>query len=83
MYKPNSINTALYSDELEKNKHDSAIQKLTQELDVPAEEVRQLYEEVLGVYKEGATITDFLPILVSRSVKESLIQRYTRELEVS
>ena len=83
MFEPNSQNTALYSNELEKNKHDSAIQKLTQELDVPAEKVRQLYEKVLGVYKEEATITDFLPILVSRSVKESLIRQYTRELDVS
>jgi hypothetical protein len=82
MFEPDSKNAALYTDELEKKRHDGAIQKLTQELDVPAEEIRQLYEEVLGVLKEGATITDFLPILVSRSVKKILIQQYTRELKI-
>jgi isopentenyldiphosphate isomerase len=50
----------------------AAVQKLAQELGLPAEVVQRTYEEVLEQMKKEATIRTFLPILVSRHVREQL-----------
>jgi hypothetical protein len=59
-------------DDKEYNQHARAIQRLVQELGVPAETVNQSYKEILDVLKKDAKVKAFLPILVSRSVKERL-----------
>jgi uncharacterized protein (DUF2126 family) len=69
----NNINTL--ADEKEYDQHARAIQKLAQELGVPVEEVNRSYREILEVLKREAKVRAFLPILVSRSVKERLRQR--------
>jgi hypothetical protein len=62
-------------DEKEYGQHARAIQKLAQELGVPVEEVNRSYWEILEVLKKEAKVRAFLPILVSRNVKERLRQR--------
>lgn len=62
-------------DEKEYGQHARAIQKLAQELGVPVEEVNRSYWEILEVLKKEAKVRAFLPILVSRNVKERLQQR--------
>ncbi|HTP04252.1 MAG TPA: DUF3562 domain-containing protein [Nitrospirota bacterium] len=62
-------------DKKEYDQHARAIQKLAQELGVPVEEVNRPYREILEVLKKEAKVRAFLPILVSRSVKERLRQR--------
>jgi flagellar biosynthesis protein FlhB len=61
--------------EKEYGQHARAIQKLAQELGVPVEEVNRSYREFLEVLKKEAKVSAFLPILVSRNVKERLRQR--------
>jgi flagellar biosynthesis protein FlhB len=61
--------------EKEYGHHARAIQKLAQELGVPVEEVNRSYREILEVLKKEAKVSAFLPILVSRNVKERLRQR--------
>ena len=69
----NNINPL--DDKKEYDQHARAIQKLAQELGVPVEEVNRQYREILEVLKKEAKVRAFLPILVSRSVKERLRQR--------
>ena len=52
--------------------HARAIERLAQELDLPLSDVQRSYNEVLNTLKREATIKTFLPVLVSRSVKERL-----------
>jgi hypothetical protein len=61
-----------YESDLERRKHYDAIQALSQKLGEPEEDVRTLYETVLCSIKEGARIKDYLVILVSRSVRDSI-----------
>jgi hypothetical protein len=59
----------------EQDQHARAIEKLIQELGVSAEEVRRSYQEILESMKRDAKVRTFLPVLVSRSVKERLKNR--------
>ena len=69
----NNINPLV--DEKEYGQHARAVQKLAQELGVPVEEVNRSYREILDVLNKDAKVRTFLPILVSRIVKERLRQR--------
>jgi hypothetical protein len=62
-------------DEKEYYQHISAIDKLVKELGVPAEVVRQSYQEILIDLRKDIKVSVFLPVLVSRCVKERLTQR--------
>ena len=46
-----------------------------QELGIPVDAVNQSYREVLDELKKDAKVKVFLPILVSRSVKDRLQQK--------
>ena len=50
----------------------AAVQRLAQEFGLPVDAVQQTYEEVLEKMKKEATIRTFLPIFVSRHVREQL-----------
>jgi hypothetical protein len=52
--------------------HVHAIDKLVQELGIPAEEVNRSYREVLDELKKDVNVTAFLPVLASIGVKERL-----------
>jgi len=66
---------ALYQDETEQKQHCSAIQSLVRNVNSSEEEIRLLYEDILKEFKSEATIKTFLPILVSKKVKELLNAR--------
>lgn len=57
------------------DQHVRAIDRLVRELGVPAEEVNRSYWEVLDELRKNAKVKAFLPVLVSRGVKERLRQR--------
>ncbi len=61
--------------EKERDLHARAIQRLARELDFPAEEIARSYTEILEVLKKDSKVRAFLPILVSRFVKERLQHR--------
>ena len=64
-----------FRDEQESDQHARAIQKLANELQLPADEVKRCYTAILEGMKETAKVKAFLPVLVSRSVKERLRHR--------
>jgi uncharacterized protein (DUF2126 family) len=61
---------SLYSDPSDRKKHFGAIQSLADDLHRPVPEVVQMYEEILEHLQDQARITDYLPILVSKKVRE-------------
>lgn len=71
--KPNpSILASPYSSIEERTRHLHVIDKLAVEVSRSVAEVEPLYEDILTHMKDTARIQDYLPILVSRRVKEVL-----------
>lgn len=64
-----------YPGDQDQDQHGRAIERLIQELGLPAEEVRQSYHEILETLRKDAKVRSFLAVLVSRSVKERLKNR--------
>lgn len=62
----------LYKNDTEQGLHAEAIRRLARELSAPENEIRGLYEIILRCLKDGARISDYLVILVSRHVKDLL-----------
>jgi hypothetical protein len=62
----------LYESDSDRRLYFSAVQMLAKELDIPEEEIRIFYERMLCSLKEKARITDYLVILVSRRVKDTI-----------
>jgi hypothetical protein len=60
----------LYSDIDDRMKHFGEIQSIADELHRPIPEIAQLYEDVLEYLRTHAQVTDFLPVLVSKKVRE-------------
>jgi hypothetical protein len=54
--------------------HESAIDSLVQETTLPKEAIVELYDAELATLEPQATITQFLPLIVSRRVKQWLRQ---------
>jgi hypothetical protein len=67
---------------VEERLHLHAIERLARELDLPQEDVRALYEEVLGRIRQEARIRDYLVVLVSHQVKD-LIQSQDLRIELT
>lgn len=59
----------------ENDQHVRAIDRLVHELGMPAEVVNRSYREVLEELNKNITVKAFLPLLVSRDVKERLLQQ--------
>lgn len=72
--------TLLYESEMKEKLHLNAIQILARETGMPAEVVSSLYESVFERLKSHARIKDFLPIFVSREVKDILLHRVNLSL---
>ncbi|HHT9145623.1 MAG: DUF3562 domain-containing protein [Candidatus Brocadiaceae bacterium] len=72
--------TLLYKNEAEEKLHRNSIQTLARETRMPAEVVSSLYESVFDRLKNHARIKDFLPILVSREVKDILLHKINLSL---
>ena len=65
----------LYEDDPEKQQHAHAIQILAEGVSTSEEEIFQLYEGVLREYKREAKVKIFLPILVTKRVRELLDEK--------
>ncbi len=72
--------TLLYKNETEEKLHRNAIQTLVRETRMPEDSVCSLYESVFARLKHHAKIKEFLPIFVSREVKDILLQRVNLSL---
>ncbi len=75
MIEESSVKINTLHDEKENDQHAHAIQKLAQELHMSPEEIRPAYMGILAALRKDAKIRVFLPLLVSRSVKEQLRHR--------
>jgi len=64
------LHDALYTDPADKQRHLITIHAITEETQRPVEEVVALYEEVLMQMKPQASVPDYLPVLVSKKVKQ-------------
>lgn len=60
--------------DVDNEQHVRAIDRLVHELGMPAEVVNRSYREVLQELKKDVKVKAFLPILVSKGVKERLLQ---------
>ncbi len=61
-----------YRDSNDQMKHMNVIARLSQELERPVHDICPLYEDILGRLRQQAQIQDYLPILVSKKVKNLL-----------
>lgn len=59
----------------ENEPHVRAIDRLVNELGISAEEVNRIYRELLEGMRGYCKVKTFLPILVSKGVKERLAQK--------
>ncbi len=66
---------ARYSYDKDNDLHVRAIDRLVHELGISAEEVNRMYRELLEELGKDCTVKSFLPILVSKCVKERLTQK--------
>jgi hypothetical protein len=67
---------AVYSsDNREHAKHLAMIHYLANELGLPEPEVGRIYEQEFGRLSAQARVKDFLPLLVGRRVRDSLLDR--------
>jgi hypothetical protein len=71
----NATGDEAFISEQEKDLHSRAILKLAEELQLPADDIRPSYLKVLAKLRKDARIRAFLPVLVSRSVKEQIQQQ--------
>lgn len=60
----------LYSDINDRMKHFGEIQSIADDVHRPVQEIARLYEDVLEYMIDQARVTDFLPVLVSKKVRE-------------
>lgn len=55
--------------------HESAIQRLVEETELPRETITEVYEAELEAMRSEVRITQFLSLIVARRVKQSLQER--------
>lgn len=60
----------LYENDSDRDEHCRAMHRLAEELCMPEEKIRGIYEEVLGRIRDGAKIKDYLVVLVCHKVKD-------------
>lgn len=65
--------TFLYENEKEERWHSNAIEMLAKDLGISVEKIHSLYAIVLEEFIRDSKIKDYLPILVSRRVKDIVI----------
>lgn len=52
--------------------HLKAIENIAEEIDCPVEEVNKIYTSVLGSLRSSARIRDYLIVLTSKKVRDTL-----------
>jgi hypothetical protein len=70
---------SIFANTAEEATHAGAIVALATEIDRPADEVRDVYEDVYRQLSPGARVRDFLPLFVSRRAREVLRDGRRRE----
>ncbi len=70
-----AVNTSRYSYDEDNEQHTRAVDRLVLELRISAEEVNKAYREVLAELEKDIKVKAYLPILVSRVVKQRLLQQ--------
>lgn len=60
----------LYADRSEQNRHLHEMRAIAAELNRPIAEIMAPYQELLAAMRAKASVTDFLPVLVARKVRE-------------
>jgi hypothetical protein len=65
----------IYANGNDKQLHLRAVLAIADEIDRPIEEIADLYEDVLKHMQARASISDYLPILVSKRVKQVFASR--------
>jgi hypothetical protein len=61
---------SLYADESDRKRHAGSMRAVANDVERPVDEIAQVYESVLEHLKTQARIEDYLPILVSKKVRE-------------
>lgn len=69
-----AITVSPYASNEERTQHLRIIGKLATEVSRSVDEIEPLYEDILAHLKNTASIQDYLPILVSRRVKDLFTQ---------
>jgi len=62
---------SLYADSGERERHRVSMRSIAEELDRPEQEIAERYERTLAELKARASVPDYLPILVSKKVRET------------
>lgn len=58
---------------------DDLVKAIADDTDTPPEVVSQLYAQTWDEFSDGARITDYLPVLVTKRVRENLRNRHQDE----
>jgi hypothetical protein len=61
-----------YANAHDRSRHLHNMERLAEETGLPVQELAPLYEEVLAGFNSRARIQDYVPILVSKNVKDLL-----------
>jgi hypothetical protein len=61
-----------YADDNDRSRHLHNMERLAEETGLPVQELAPLYEEVLAGFNSRARIHDYVPILVSKNIKDLL-----------
>jgi hypothetical protein len=69
------MDPALYDDDRDRLRHEASIDRLARDEGLPRNEVQALYERELAHLKASARVKDFLAILISRRVRNAIVQR--------
>ncbi|HEV2608744.1 MAG TPA: DUF3562 domain-containing protein [Noviherbaspirillum sp.] len=67
----NAATDSIYTDVQDRDKHQNVMQSIADELDRPMHEIAGMYEAILKDLRTQAAIDDYLPVLVSKRVKEA------------
>jgi hypothetical protein len=76
MQKQTAADTSRNMYDKDNEPHVRAIDRLVHELGISAEEVNKSYREVLAELNKEIKVKTYLPILVSRVVKQRLLQQH-------
>ena len=64
--------TGLYKDSKDRTRHVENMRRVALEVNCTVQMISPIYERTLARLKQGATVQDFLPILVAKGVKRAL-----------
>lgn len=63
-------NDSLYTDDHDRERHAGSMRAVAEQIHCQVDEIAGLYEELLTELKAQASVPDYLPVLVSKKVRE-------------